>query len=509
MQTFIQTDKYLYMPGQLVQFSPILTITGMRALVSYEDIPETWIKSPSGRRLTQWKNTPNPVGLLQLDFQLAEEVEEGTYQIFVRTEETRASQSFKVEEYVLPRFSLTIQPPPYVLATDTEVVFSVCAKYTFGQPVKGTLTLSLTRPYYYYYYYYYYNQPTFVYVEKTLSGCDEVSVATVNIGYVGYQIEVKGSFVEEGTGNVANATASVEVHYASSILETITPEENVKPGLPYNFRVFSRSQIMYKPAKMSTTWTPKTSQLSESDPLEPLQPLNDSSLIRGYFNIDIPLGPLTSPHLKVLMWYARSDGEVVSTSGSADVSKCLRNPTSLRWETKTDALPSPKDDVSLILSSAPSSVCGLDDSALTWSVESYPGTVNGSDKIYISASADLLGPTLENLGNLIRMPYGCGEQNMLNFAPNIYVMQYLALSGQLTPSVEDQLLNYMKIGLPARATLQHYDGSFSAFGNSDASGSTWLTAFVLKSFSQADSYITVGSRPIMSGVLQGSVLGPP
>ncbi|XP_064082969.1 pregnancy zone protein-like [Macrobrachium nipponense] len=45
---------------------------------------------------------------------------------------------------------------------------------------------------------------------------------------------------------------------------------------------------------------------------------------------------------------------------------------------------------------------------------------------------------------------------------------------------------------------QHTDGSFSAFGNSDASGSTWLTAFVLKSFSKAESYITVDEDLLLS-----------
>ena len=47
----------------------------------------------------------------------------------------------------------------------------------------------------------------------------------------------------------------------------------------------------------------------------------------------------------------------------------------------------------------------------------------------MSAVGDLLGPTLENLGSLVRMPYGCGEQNMLNFAPNIFILRvrvYLA-----------------------------------------------------------------------------------
>ncbi|XP_066969157.1 ovostatin-like [Macrobrachium rosenbergii] len=194
VQTFIQADKFLYMPGQLVQFR-VLTITGTKALVSYEDIPEIWIISPKGSRLAQWKKMPNPKGLLQLEFQLAEEVEEGTYQIFARIENTNWSQSFKVEEYVLPRFSLTIQPPPFVLATDSEIVFS------------------------------------------TFSGCEEVSIATADIGYSGYAIHVRGLFVEEGTGNVMTATASVAVQYQASILEVITTEHFLKPGLPYNFRV--------------------------------------------------------------------------------------------------------------------------------------------------------------------------------------------------------------------------------------------------------------------------------
>jgi CD109 antigen len=38
---------------------------------------------------------------------------------------------------------------------------------------------------------------------------------------------------------------------------------------------------------------------------------------------------------------------------------------------------------------------------------------------------------------------------------------------------------------------RHPDGSFSAFGTSDASGSTWLTAFVVKVFAQASEFVFV------------------
>ena len=56
-----------------------------------------------------------------------------------------------------------------------------------------------------------------------------------------------------------------------------------------------------------------------------------------------------------------------------------------------------------------------------------------------------MGPTL-NVGNLLRLPYGCGEQNMINFAPGIYIMQYLFTVGQLTTSIENKAKNIMTTG---------------------------------------------------------------
>lgn len=40
-------------------------------------------------------------------------------------------------------------------------------------------------------------------------------------------------------------------------------------------------------------------------------------------------------------------------------------------------------------------------------------------------------------------------------------------------------------------TYKRHDSSYSAFGESDSSGSMWLTAFVLKSFAQSQAYIYV------------------
>lgn len=117
--------------------------------------------------------------------------------------------------------------------------------------------------------------------------------------------------------------------------------------------------------------------------------------------------------------------------------------------------------------------------------------VQGSERITISVIGDILGPGITNIDDLLQMPYGCGEQNMLNFVPNIVVLEYLTQAGRLTAPIKSKALKHMESGYQRELTYKRPDGSFSAFGNSDKSGSTWLTAFVLKSFTQAKPYLSI------------------
>lgn len=53
---------------------------------------------------------------------------------------------------------------------------------------------------------------------------------------------------------------------------------------------------------------------------------------------------------------------------------------------------------------------------------------------------------MQNLQNLLRMPYGCGEQNMVLFTPNIYVLNYLNETGQLTEKIKSKAISYLISG---------------------------------------------------------------
>ncbi|KAI2656158.1 Alpha-2-macroglobulin-like protein 1 [Labeo rohita] len=122
--------------------------------------------------------------------------------------------------------------------------------------------------------------------------------------------------------------------------------------------------------------------------------------------------------------------------------------------------------------------------------------VKDSAKSFITVLGDLMGRALKNIGDLLAMPYGCGEQNMLNFAPNIYILQYLESSGQLTPEIKKRAITFLQSGYQGQLKYKHYDGSYSAFGTSDPSGNTWLTAFVMKSFGGAKKYIFIDQTNI-------------
>lgn len=58
-----------------------------------------------------------------------------------------------------------------------------------------------------------------------------------------------------------------------------------------------------------------------------------------------------------------------------------------------------------------------------------------------------MGPTVNGLDKLLRMPTGCGEQTMLGFAPDVFITNYLTDTHQLTSSIEEKAINFMEKGM--------------------------------------------------------------
>lgn len=66
----------------------------------------------------------------------------------------------------------------------------------------------------------------------------------------------------------------------------------------------------------------------------------------------------------------------------------------------------------------------------------------------------------------------------------------------MTEAIKSTVKEHIEKGYQRELTYCRDDGSFSAFGNKDKAGSTWLTAFVVKTFIQARSHIDVDNNII-------------
>nr|BAH22725.1 complement component C3 precursor [Nematostella vectensis] len=120
------------------------------------------------------------------------------------------------------------------------------------------------------------------------------------------------------------------------------------------------------------------------------------------------------------------------------------------------------------------------------------GAVPGSIFASLYFTGNLIGSAVYNLmtggvEHLLRIPIGCGEQNMITLAPNVYILEFLSSSKQVTAEIEAKAYRLIQQGYQQQLGFRRKDKSFSAFGESRP-GSTWLTAFVIKVFCTAKRF---------------------
>ncbi|KAF5891088.1 alpha-2-macroglobulin-like protein 1, partial [Clarias magur] len=135
--TIIETDKPIYKPGQTVMFRIVSLDTNFLTRNQMD---------PNSNRIGQWLNVTTNSGLVDLSYPVNSEAMEGFYLITARDEKNNpVTQTFEVKDYVLPKFEVTVTFPSVLTILDTYAVLKVCAEYTYGKPVNGTVTATICR----------------------------------------------------------------------------------------------------------------------------------------------------------------------------------------------------------------------------------------------------------------------------------------------------------------------------------------------------------------------------
>ncbi|XP_030212977.1 CD109 antigen-like [Gadus morhua] len=152
----------------------------------------------------------------------------------------------------------------------------------------------------------------------------------------------------------------------------------------------------------------------------------------------------------------------------------------------------------LLLELAPNT----DSNSWTTSFSFPPNVVPGSQRVHVAVVGDLLGLSMGGLESLVSLPRGCGEQNFVSFASSVTVLEYLEVLEN--GPIKARALAVLEEGFRKERSYQRDDGSFSAFGIKDSSGSTWLTAIMLRTFLRAQPYMSAEQGVELQGVVRGA-----
>ncbi|ELT94901.1 hypothetical protein CAPTEDRAFT_205407 [Capitella teleta] len=117
--------------------------------------------------------------------------------------------------------------------------------------------------------------------------------------------------------------------------------------------------------------------------------------------------------------------------------------------------------------------------------------VPGSPECHVGIVGDIVGPGFFedylDAENTLRKPFGSAEQNMYNFAYNLYNLKYLKATNQLKPERLQASLKHLNLALQRQLGYMNDDGSFSMFRDyQEPTPSTWVSAFVLRILHEAN-----------------------
>ncbi|EEC06240.1 alpha-macroglobulin, putative, partial [Ixodes scapularis] len=127
--------------------------------------------------------------------------------------------------------------------------------------------------------------------------------------------------------------------------------------------------------------------------------------------------------------------------------------------------------------------------------------VSGSSRGVFTLSGNVGSPvSVDRLDKLVRLPTGCGEQNLALLAPNVFVLDYLNSSGERGHPLESKLKENIAKGYQRQLNYRHAEGGYSAFGSQDPEPSLWLTAFAVRTFGRSRRFM-----PIDEAELSGSI----
>ncbi|KAH9509546.1 hypothetical protein Btru_046126, partial [Bulinus truncatus] len=221
----VQTDKAIYRPGQKVRIRVVNVDQDLRP----NFVPLTVIiENPKNDKLEEYKDVNSRNGVVERIFELSDYPSLGIWKIHVNRGSLRLyTNTFKVEEFVLPKFSVSVQTSPDFIVTSSEnraITVTVSANYTYGKGVQGNCELTV-----------YYSQRRSEIFHKELNGDGVAVFKNFDWGALSSapgNVTIQAEVTDE-TGRKEQGQAVLAVYTSNSRVQILNTSTTVlRHGLP-------------------------------------------------------------------------------------------------------------------------------------------------------------------------------------------------------------------------------------------------------------------------------------
>lgn len=138
----VQTDRALYKPGDLIRFRVLILDMNMKPLSNQEPV-QIYIEDGAKNLIRQWRNITISRGVFSDELRLSSYPVLGTWHIVVESGLSSSKYEFELADYVLPKFDVQIDTPEHQYYRQGKIRATIRAKYHYGKPVKGEVTVSV------------------------------------------------------------------------------------------------------------------------------------------------------------------------------------------------------------------------------------------------------------------------------------------------------------------------------------------------------------------------------
>lgn len=231
----IQTDKKVFKPGDKMQFRVITLNPDTKPFLAQS--VELFVTDANFNRIKQYDNVTFRIGVFSDELQLSEQPVLGKWQIHVRIndQEPEVVKQFEVAEYEEPKFEVIVNTKEK-FTLDEDIIVSFSAKYTCGNEVEGTATVTAELT----------DQWLGAEGKKVVKHLDNSTKTTsisikndLEINEISYTRIglITVSFIEALTGKEEVGTAKILIDKSPYTIEPYGSDDNAKPGLPFTIKI--------------------------------------------------------------------------------------------------------------------------------------------------------------------------------------------------------------------------------------------------------------------------------